>query len=253
MYPVLPFGPFTVPTGPVIILIATTIGLELAGRLGRRLGLATDDVWNTGLIAILAGLIVARLWNVFQFWPVYLAEPLLIVSLRPSGFILLPGLIAALVFGYGYLIYRELEPKSVAASLLVGVVCAWAIIEAGGMLTGQPLGTQTTVPWALHYYGEPRHPVSLYYGVSLAALVICLWPFTPKTKPTQLILYLLLGVGIVYLVFSSFEDNTSTFSTIRLKQIGGFAVALLATFMLSRITQFRNFQKPKDLGDISDK
>jgi prolipoprotein diacylglyceryltransferase len=91
MYQALPFGPVTLPTGPLLAMLAVFLGLETAGRFGRRLGLRTDDVWNTGLLAVLAGLIVARLWNVFQFWYVYTAEPLLIVSLRPSGFALWPG------------------------------------------------------------------------------------------------------------------------------------------------------------------
>ena len=41
-----------------------------------------------------AGVVVARLWNAAQFWYIYAEEPLLLFSLRPSGFALLPGLIA---------------------------------------------------------------------------------------------------------------------------------------------------------------
>jgi len=235
MYPVLPFGPFTIPTGPIILLIAATMGLELAGRFGRRFGLAIDDLWNSGLIAILAGLIVARLWNVIQFWAVYLAEPLLIISLRPSGFVLLPGLVAAVAFAYVYLLRRALAPVAVTVSLLVGAVSAWALIQAGGLLTGSLLGVKSDVPWAINYFGESRHPVALYYGLSLALLIVCIWFLTLKAKPVRVLLFLLAGVGLIYLTFGAFEHDTLLVGSIRAKQFGGWLIALLAVIGLARV------------------
>ncbi len=100
MYPSLPFGPLSLPTGPVLALIAFWVALETAARFGKGLGLHSDDVWNVGLAALLTGLIVARLWNVFQFREVYFAEPFLVFSLRPSGFVWPPGIIAASIVAY---------------------------------------------------------------------------------------------------------------------------------------------------------
>ncbi|MEX1019942.1 MAG: hypothetical protein WDZ49_09805, partial [Litorilinea sp.] len=71
MLPNIPFGPLTLPTGPILAMLAVVITLDLAGRYGRRLRIHPDDIWNTGLLALATGLIVARLWNVFQFWPIY--------------------------------------------------------------------------------------------------------------------------------------------------------------------------------------
>jgi hypothetical protein len=233
MYPTLPFGPFTIPTGPIIILIAATIGLELAGRYGRRLGLAIDDVWNTGLLTILAGLIVARLWNVIQFWPIYIAEPWLIVSVRPSGFVLLPGLIAGLVTAFGYLLHRALPPLPVGAALAVGTISALAVIQSGALLTGDLLGLQSDLPWAVNYYGELRHPVALYYGGGLALLVALLWWRSTTVSPMRIILFLMLGGGIIYLVAGAFEYDAPLFIGLRTKQLIGLTVALLATLQLA--------------------
>ena len=55
----------------------------MAARVGRRQGLDGDDVSNTALLALVAGLIVARLWNAAQFWFVYADEPLLLF--RPAA------------------------------------------------------------------------------------------------------------------------------------------------------------------------
>lgn len=233
MYPVLPFGPLTVPTGPIVLLIATTLGLECAGRYGRRLGLSADDVWNTGLLTILAGLIVARLWNVIQFWPIYLAEPLLIVSIRPSGFVLLPGLIAGLMAAFAYLFRRALSPAPMTAALAIGLTVALAIWQAGQLLTGDLLGVQTVVPWAVNYYGESRHPVALYYAGGLVLLVGVVWLLADRQRPLQIVLYLLLGSGLIYLTMAAFEYNASTIGGVRTKQLTGFLVALTVALVLA--------------------
>src|SRR5947208_16973765 len=106
MAPVIPFGPLSLPTGPVATLLAIVLGLEVAGRYGKRLGLAVDDLWNSGLLALLAALLVARLWDVIQYSDIYLAEPQLLLSLRPGGFVWLPGVVAALVVVYLYLLRK---------------------------------------------------------------------------------------------------------------------------------------------------
>src|SRR4051812_33856848 len=120
MVPVISFEQLTLPTGPIITFFAVLLGLEVTGRYGRRLGLSPDDLWNTGLLALLAGVIVARLWNIIEFWDIYLSEPLLILSMRPGGFVLWPGIVAALIAAYLYLLRKALHPGRVAAAFTIG-------------------------------------------------------------------------------------------------------------------------------------
>src|SRR5689334_21623340 len=162
MYPSLPFGPLTLPTGPVLAILAVIVTLDIGGRYGRRLRIHPDDLWNVGLIALAAGLIVARLWNVFQFWYIYQSEPILIFSIRPSGFEFWPGLLAAIIAGYAYLLKRALDPTRIAAALAVGMVAGSIVQGISGFATGALLGTISAAPWAMPYFGEMRHPAGLY-------------------------------------------------------------------------------------------
>ncbi len=193
MYPALPFGPVTLPTGPVFILLAVYFGLDTAARTGRRLGLHADDVWNTGLLALLAGVIVARLWNVIQFWYVYAAEPLLVFSLRPSGFAFWPGLAAALMVGYVYLLRPALHPVVVAAAFAPGMLAAGVLLNASDYLTGVVTGLPSDLPWALPYFGEMQHPVGLYRAVGLIVVLVVVWWRLDPQRP-QRTLYLA-GLG----------------------------------------------------------
>lgn len=234
MYPTLPFGPLELPTAPVLAIFAVVLALDVAGRYARRLGIHPDDLWNVGLIALASGLIVARLWNVFQFWPIYRAEPILIFSIRPSGFEFWPGLIAAVLAGYAYLLYRALDPVRVAAALAVGGLAGGMLLAISGHATGAILGTHTAVPWALPYFGEMRHPAGLYQMVGLAFLSIGLWLVGDTTRPGRVALLAVLGYSLLRLITDSFVDNGVLIGGFRRSQIVALIAALAASFALAR-------------------
>lgn len=233
MYPTLPFGPMSLPTTPLVALVAFTLGLEIAGRYGRRLGLSADDLWNTGLIAILGGLIVARLWNMVQFWSIYAREPLLILSIRPSGFAFWPGLCIALLVAYLYLIRRALPPLPITAAFVVGGVAAGIVLSIGAFLTGSLLGTPSTGPWALPYFEELRHPVALYQAVGLWLVFIVLWARTPPPHPSRTIRLAIGGYALMRLVTDAFVDGSTEVLGFRISQIIALLVILLLTLTLA--------------------
>ena len=242
MYPSLPFGPLSLPTGPILAILAVFLGLETAGRFGRRMGLRPDDVWNTGMLAILAGLIVARLWNVIQFTYVYAAEPLLIFSLRPSGFALWPGVIAAFVAAYAYLIRRSLDPLKMAAAFAVGLLMAAGVLSLADFLTGAVTGLPTDLPWATWYYGELQHPVGIYQAIGCAIALAIVWAISDPARPGRTVLLAGLGFGLVHLIADGFMADATTIGPFRLSQVAGLVLALICAGLLA-YTSRRRFER----------
>lgn len=234
MYPTLPFGPLSFPTGPILAILAVIVGLEAAGRYGRKLGLHADDVWNTGLIGFASGLIVARLWNVFQFAHIYRAEPILIFSLRPSGFAFWPGIIAALIGGYLYLVYRALDPVRIGASLSIGALAGGSVLAVSGYLTGSILGLPSNMPWAVSYFGVPRHPAGLYLAFGMAALAAVLWFRADPSRPGRTILWAILGYSLLRLFVDGFRDGMGLIGPLRVSQLVALVVALICVALLAR-------------------
>lgn len=230
----LPFGPFTVPTGPIFAMFAVVLALEVAGRMSRKVGVRSDDLWNTGLLGLLAALIVARLWTIIQFWDVYRTEPGLIVSLRPSGFAFWPGVAAFVVAAYANLLRQKLDPRRVAAALAVGMAAGAILINVSSWLTGAVVGLPTDVPWAVRYFIEIVHPVALYRAVGLVLVVVLGWATTTKPRAGRTVWLVVLGFGLVHLISDAWVRDPALLGSLRQSQVLGLAAAVAASLMLAR-------------------
>jgi len=240
MYPTLPFGPLSLPTGPFFALIALWVGLEIAARFGTRMGQNSDDIWNTGLLALAAGLIVARLWNVIQFWDIYTSEPLLIFSLRPSGYALQPGAVAALIVGYLFLMRKAMDPVPTAAAFSVGAMAAASFLSAGAYLSGAVVGVPSDLPWALPHYGQALHPVGLYRALGFAFLTVLLWKTRQLDRPLRTLWLAGFGYSLIRLFTDGFVADAEMIGQFRTSQVYAFVAALIFSLLLAREESYAN-------------
>lgn len=233
MYPVIPIGPLSLPTAPFIALLAIWLGVGALARTGMKVKLDPDQLWNFGLLSLGAGFIVARLWHVVQFWAIYSVEWTLIFSPRPGAFALWPGLIAAVVGGYAYLIWKRLDPVRVGAALAVGLLVAGSVLEVGAFLTSTTIGIPSDLPWALAVFDVTRHPVALYRTLGMFVLAGLLFWQGDFTRPRRIVGWAVLGYGLVRLLADGFLADAATISSIRISQLIALAVALGAVLLLS--------------------
>lgn len=222
-------------------------------RYGQRLGLDSDDVWNLGTVTLAAGLLCARGWNVVEYWGIYATEPLLIFSLRPSGFALWPGIMAAIIIGYAYMVRKALDPARVLASVLIGCVTAGIVLNLAAFLTGTTVGTLAApdmIPSGLQHYGEPRHPVALYQMLGLLLILSWVWFIADKTRAGRLILLVALFYALLRLGIDAFRAETALIGSLRLSQIVAFVAALTLCLWLARTEPRAEKQDPsRQLAD----
>lgn len=237
MYPVIPIGPLSLPTAPFFGLLAIWLGLGVLARTGRELRLDPDQLWNFGLSALGAGFIVARLWHVVQFWAIYRIDPLLILSPRPGAFAFWPGLAAAILAGYAFLIWKRLHPLRIGAALALSLLVAGTLLEVSGFLTSATIGLPSDLPWALPVFGESRHPVALYRAVGMAALALLLFWRGDFQRPGRLIGWAGLGYALVRLLADGFLADAATVGGIRITQLLALAGALGLLLFLAQSPQ----------------
>src|SRR5687768_13225805 len=146
MLPLLSLGSLSLPTYPLLLLIAFWAGLGLAARQARGLGLDSDHVYNAGLYGFLAGLIGARIGFVLAHWENYASDITQAFSLSRSALSTGEGLIVGVLTILIYLQKNKVPLGAFFEALAPGLALALAIGQLGAFLGGEGLGAPSTVP-----------------------------------------------------------------------------------------------------------
>ena len=240
MFPVIRFLGFTLPVGPLFAVLAFYLGSELGARaLGRVAPEQHREKWrelfsNASFIAAAVGLIGARLGYAAQYYPLYLASPQLLLSIRPSTLALLPGLLAGGAAGLFYLNRKAISLAPIADAVAIGATGALAVLSLRNFLTGDDYGAPTDLPWGVNLWLATRHPVQLYEMAFLLVVLVMLWRYHPLAWPGETFWLLIALYSFTELFVEAFRANFSTwFMGVRVVQVIALAMLLVALYVLS--------------------
>ncbi len=135
----LTIGPFALPLGPLLLLVAVTLGSYLGKWRGRRMGMDVEPPLWTILVV---GVVAARLVFVAAYWNSYQVAPWRILDIRDGGFTLAAGLAAAVLAGLWFLLRRRSERQP----LLLAFLTAGIVWGLGSLLAAQPFSDKATLP-----------------------------------------------------------------------------------------------------------
>jgi len=189
-------GPVSVYWYGIIIVTAAMVGGWVAAIEAKRRGLDPDEVWNGLIVALILGIIGARLYHVFSSplggsvgWSYYRQNPLAILQIWEGGL----GIYGAIVGGvFGVLLYcwiRKLKPLGWLDVGAPGLAIAQVIGRWGNFVNQELYGPPTDLPWGMTIAPENRylehralppetrfHPVFLYESLwSLVGFVLLMW------------------------------------------------------------------------------
>lgn len=150
------------------------LGIAVAVYLGlRRLKTKKeqDHGYNIALLAVVFGLIGARLLHVLQFWDVYSSNLFSIINLISGGLTWYGGFIGGLLAVIVYIKLKKLDFWKLADIIAPPLAIGYVIGRIGCILgDGGHVGKLTNVPWGFNVNGEVRH-VTAWYSM-LNALVL---------------------------------------------------------------------------------
>ncbi|MGE5602265.1 MAG: prolipoprotein diacylglyceryl transferase [Nitrososphaerales archaeon] len=248
MLPVLQLGPFAIQTYPLALVLAGWVALAIGARAARAMGVDGDHVYNAGLYGLAGGVLAARLAHVIAFWPAYRSQPLEIVGLNTTAFLVRPGVIAGLAVAGWYLYRRRLPLVILLDAFAPGLLVGLAIANIGALLAGRNPGAPTDLPWAVVLWGVRRHPVQVYEALGLLAVALfVLSVIRAGGRSGFPALIALLGWGLVEWLVEAFRaaEVTSTLpGGLRLGQVLGLAVALVALIGLRHLATRDQDQPP---------
>lgn len=234
MLPVIQLGPLSIQTHLLLLLVAAWAGLAVAAYVARQGGIDGDHIYNAGLYALIAGLLAARLGHVALYWQAYRAQPLDIIGLNTRAFAPWPGVLAAALTAGWYVHWHRLAWRNVIDAFAAGILTALAVLDLDNLLTGQAIGTPSSLPWAVSAYGATRHPSQIYELLAtLVTLAAVLWVGRRNYRPGTGAWIALLGFGLSRLLLEPFRaESAALVGGLRTAQVLGLAAALLALWAL---------------------
>ena len=167
-------------------MIAAGIALAglVAGRLVRRRGFATDEVWSMVGVVGLVGVVGSRILFLAQNEPSAFGEP--DRWLGTHGYSIYGAVVAGAIAAALYVHRRGLDPVYLAA-LAVAFPLGDALGRVGDLISGEHFGPATSVAWGVRYtnpaaevphVGVAYHSGALYEivaGLVIFPLMLLIW------------------------------------------------------------------------------
>ena len=242
----------------LMLAIAFLVGTALALRECRRRGLDEDRMVTVILVALVAGVLGARMLYVLEHVAEFRREWGSVLALWQGGLTLyggvgggtLAGLVTARRLGLPMWETADVLTPSVALGTMFGRI--------GCFLNGCCYGRPTTLPWGVEFpadsfagleFGNARlHPSQLYFALAgLALFALTLWLQRRLRPPGSLFWLFILLFALVRIPLDLTRAYESDAILLRLagapvteSQITSLAMALFALLMLLRLRRSRS-------------
>ena len=177
MYPILfELGPVRLYSYGLMLALGFLLAVNLAERRARGAGLDSNKIQTLALVALLAGLIGARLGYVFLNWRFFAQRPLEIFRLDHGGLVFYGGLAVGVLVGIWVARRQALPGWKTLDVMAPPFVLAHAVGRIGCFLNGCCYGKPSSVPWAVVFPNDlvSRHPVQLYEAAALVGIFFLL-------------------------------------------------------------------------------
>jgi len=194
MHPILfEIGPLIIHSYGVMLALAFVVGIWFAIRQAKREEIPANTILDLSLVALITGIIGARILFVLRNLDYYLLHPFEIIMFWQGGLIYSGGLILGTLCVILFLKVRRLNIWKVVDTCTPSLAIGQAIGRIGCFLNGCCFGKPTDLPWGIKFppksfasyeqfsqgliksvneYSLPVHPTQLYH--SFAALIIFL-------------------------------------------------------------------------------
>lgn len=200
-------GPIAIYKFGLTIALGILVGYWLVDREAGRRGFNRDQLLNLVILAVLGGIIGARIFYILAYAPgYYLQHPLDMLKIYEGGLSIHGGVMGALLAGWWYTRRARFDFWSSADLLVPGTILAQAIARIGCDIFGVPM---TAIwPWGVNVDGNLVHPVQMYETILDLGLFLVLWGKRNRTYYSgQLLVCYLFGYFSIRFIVEFFRDN----------------------------------------------
>lgn len=232
MFPIINIGPFAIQAAGLILLISLFIGTWLTGKFALSLGTNAEVIENSILIALVTGLLSARIGFMLQNPAVFMNNPLSLLSLTPSMLDASFGILVGILIAFIIAQKKHLPLWPTLDTLTPLFLLMFAGYHLANYANGAAYGLPTSLPWGVSLWNAIRHPVQLYALLPTTALFAWLlvqtraFKFTGFMRSGVLFGVVVAGLALTTLFTRAFIAEKILLGAIDLIQILSFLILL---------------------------
>jgi phosphatidylglycerol:prolipoprotein diacylglycerol transferase len=236
MFPILNIGPAAVQLPGLILLFGFWLSLNLAGRRARTAGLSEDAIFNAGFVALLTGMVGARLGYVVLHWSAYRSDLSGILALTTGALSTPIGVAIGIGTAALYLRRHHLPVPVLLDALAPALALMFAFVSLADLSSGSSYGATSDLPWTIELWGARRHPTQVYELLAALATLGLLWWVRPRSPFDGLVFLLfLLTYGAARLFLDAFRaDPWLLIGGFRAVQVIGLATVVASLWAMSQ-------------------
>ncbi len=189
-------GPLAVRWYGIMMALSFLFGIWYLVRKGVARGLDEDAVFNLGLLAMVSGIVGARLLFVLANYPEwFIQDPFQIVKIWEGGLAFIGGLIGGFVAAWLYARKKKLDFSLLADLAVPGICLGYALIRVANIANQEVLGRMTGL-----FFGRwPAQPI----GSAIGVILLVRYFYVEAKKPPagyqfwSFVFYWQLGRGLI--------------------------------------------------------
>jgi phosphatidylglycerol:prolipoprotein diacylglycerol transferase len=235
MLPILNIGPVALQTPGLILLAGIWLGLWVADKRCDRSGIQPAQLDNLVFIALIAGLLGARMAYVARFPQAFLASPAGLISPNPQLLDPAGGFIVASLAALIYAQHRRMPIWNVLDALAPFLSVMAVATGLSHIASGSAFGAPSNLPWAIELWGAKRQPSQIYE--TLAALGIFFWVWKESARPAwpgHLFITFIALSSAVRLFLEAFRGDSVLVFHLRLAQLVAWILLAASLWLLDR-------------------
>ncbi len=247
MHPLLfQIGPFQIRFYGLMYAIGILCGLYLIRREVRRkhVQLSDDELLNFVMLAVIGGILGARLYYVIFNWDFYGKNLAEIVKVWHGGLAIHGGMIGGILMGWCFTQRHQLSFWKMADIVAPAIILGQAFGRFGNFMNGDAHGVPTSMPWGIvfpptsiagrQFPGTPLHPTMLYELLINVGIFLLLWKI--RTRPWKdgflFCLYLIL-YSVGRFIVSFFRADDLMFGPFRMPHLISILIIAAASLFIA--------------------
>lgn len=214
---ILSIGHFHLRWYSLIVTVALYIGVWLAVKEAGRKKFNPEEIMNSALWIVLAGLIGARLFHVIDHWSdVFAADPVRALYIWEGGLAIWGGVMGGLVAAVILARVKRWNLPRLLDAFVPGVVLAQAVGRIACIITGDSIGKPTSGPFGFAYtspnamvpqLGVYYTPTPVYEILMNLAIFTLLWNLRKKNLPDGVLTLIYLALYSSMRFFIAFTSS----------------------------------------------